>query len=174
METNHGEHEHEHIKHVMCEISHKDEVNLLDLVENVKNCLKADDVKNALFYLNLAMFTKDLDLTSKIALMSMSSLANFKIKNQNLMMKIVRKIFKYEKEGKMKKTPNEMLIIFVKILQKSSQVCEEKGNYLYSCWFLYLAKSIYDGYNVKGEESTYDTIKNGFPKVMQKITHSVK
>jgi hypothetical protein len=150
------------------------EISLIDLTEMIKKAFKEDDNKTGFFYLNLAMLSPSLDVSSKMALLSMSSLAYFKTKNDVALNRVVRKIFKYTKRQNLKKTPPEIMSIFSKILQKTAQINEEKGNLLYSCWFLYLAKNIFDTFDMKNDESTYEVIKNSFPQVMGKISDYVR
>jgi hypothetical protein len=149
------------------------EISLIDLTEMIKKAFKEEDNKTGFFYLNLAMLSPSLDASSKMALLSMSSLAYFRTKNDVSLNRIVRKIFKYTKRQNVNKSPPEIMSIFSRILQKTAHINEDKGNLLYSCWFLYLAKNIFDTYDIKNDDTTYDVIKNSFPQVMGKISDYV-
>ena len=149
------------------------EISLIDLIELIKKAFKDDDTKTGFFYLNLVMLSPSLDMSAKMALLSLGALAHFKTKNVEALSKVVRKIFKYSNKESMKQTPPEIMAIFIKILQKTALIFEEKGDLMHACWFLYLAKNIYDGYDLKGDEQTYEFIKNSFPQVMSKISDYV-
>jgi hypothetical protein len=160
-------------KETVKEISLHNEISIMDLLEAAKKFLKADDLKNCLHYLNLGLFSPTLDISTKIALMSMNSLAYYKLKDEAMMAKICRKLIKFTKKHTIKSIPGEILLIYIKILQKASQLFEDNNNFIFSCWLLYIAKNIYDSNNLKGDETTYDVIKNGFPKVLKKISDNV-
>lgn len=155
------------------EVPLHNEISILDLLESAKKFLKADDLKNCLYYLNLGLFSPTLDISTKIAILSLNSLAYYKLKDEVMMTKICRKLVKLTTKNNIKSIPGEILLIYIKILQKASQLFDDQNNLIFSCWLLYIAKNIYDSNNLKGDESTFDAIKNGFPKVVKKISENV-
>jgi hypothetical protein len=156
------------------------DISLKELLENSQKSLKEEDIKSALFYLNLAKLSTKTnygDMASKLIVTSLFAAVYSKTKNERELLNISKKLFKLTKGNKLQSLVPEVLMIIVKIFQKVSQVLEEKGDFgknLYACWFLYTAKSIYDNQGLKGEDNLYETITTAFPRVMEKIKQNVK
>jgi hypothetical protein len=149
------------------------DVSLIEILENVRKYIKNDDLKNAQYFLNLVKFTHNLEFSTKITTLSLKSLISFKTKNEEHLLKLTRKIFKYMKKHNTKLLPPEFLLIFIKIFFKTAQVCEDHENYMFSCWLYYVSKILFDSKELKGEETTYELIKNGFPRILKKISEKV-
>ena len=155
------------------------EISLVEILESAQKSLKEDDLKSAMFYHNLAKIstaTTDGDFCSKLVVLSLFSAIYSKLKKEKELISLAKKLFKHIKGTKMPSFAPEILIIFVKILQKAAVVLEEKGDIghnLFACWFLYTAKDIYDSQALKGEDSLYETITRSFPRVMEKISENV-
>jgi hypothetical protein len=147
---------------------------ILELIENAKKFLQSEDYSSTLYYLNLILLSPNFDLSSKIAVLVLNSNVTFKLKNSDGQIKIARKLFKYLKQNQIRNVPDEISLIFIKILQKASQIFEEQGNDFYACWFIYNAKSIYDGRNIKSDDNINILIKNGLANVLKKLTAQVK
>lgn len=144
-------------------------MNLLESFENAKKSLQADDIKSAQYFLNLVFLSQPLDFTAEVTALSMTSSIHFKLKDEDALLKVIRKILKLIKIQNVKLIHPQILLAFVKIISKAAQLFNYNDKTLITCWLYYLATNLYDENNLKSEDTVMEVIKENFPKTLIKL-----
>ncbi len=149
------------------------DISMIELIEQAKKTFDSGDYKTSLYFLNLILLCPNLDLSTKIAVMMVNSSASFKLNNADSLIKISRKLFKYCKTSSFKQIPQEIMMMFVKMMVKSGQFCEKNDNLLYACWFYFSAKNLYEVNGKRNDDATYDLAKNGLSQIIKILSERV-
>jgi len=155
------------------------DTNIMELVENSKKCFKDENFSSCLYYLNLILLSPMIDVSTKTTILLMNSTVALKRKNGEELMRITRNLYKYLKVNLSNKITEEIFIMFVKILQKASQYCEDEGSLLHACWFIYDAKHVYEtnklksDININSKENTHEILKNTLVNLIKKLGSQV-
>jgi len=152
------------------------EVSYLTLFDNAKKCIQTEDVKNALYYLNLVINSDGIknDLNTKFLCLIFMNQIFFKQKNEILCVNQAKKIIKLILTKKYKLLSNDIQILFLSVLYCAANLLDENNKNLLASLLLYNAKNFIDELNIDSEDRNYQLIMKGFSSNMQKLNELVK
>jgi hypothetical protein len=161
--------------------SNKEEIVTAELLENAKKNLNTNDYKTTMYYLNLAKFSNNYDIVAKINAFSQLSIVASKLKNEDILIHIGRKLLKYLPSVNVKSMHPDILMSFIRILLKVgliSNIDEQEGKdkgvcvNLLAFWFYYLSRNIYTYYELKSDD-IHEVLKNLYPKLLKRLSDNV-
>lgn len=152
------------------------EVSYLSLFENAKKCIQIEDIKNALYYINLVTNSEAIknDINTKFLCLVFSNQIFYKQKNEILCFNQAKKIIKLILTKKYKLLSHEIQVLFLSVLYCSASLLDENNKNLLASLLLYNAKSFIDELNLDSEDRNYQLIMKGFSANMLKLNECVK
>ena len=126
-------------------------INQSKLLIKIKELIESKEFPLAKIYLFiLKLSNKSKNLGVKIQILYFLSEISLKEKNEKESIKIGYKIISWINKLDLKKYNDDVIITFLHILLNSSEICEH-NNIMFSCWYLFIAKSLCMEKSIKDE-----------------------
>lgn len=149
------------------------EINYSELIDNGRKLVNESGQNLGEYHITLALLAPNLDLQSKIQAWAIKSYAYYKIKDENILLTYIKRIFKILNTTKVRLLEQYTVFSMIRILYRGGMLMSECKHNFISGMLLYKAKLLFEDKDIRGEQESFETLEKSFNDILKKITVEV-